>query len=174
MTSGALKRIYGIMLSELEKKVVAAVQDDIPVSRRPYQALAHRVGTDEQTLLSVLAGLRERGLIRRFGATLRHQKSGFNANAMVAWRVEETRVDAVGAQMAENPAVSHCYRRISHEKWPYNLYTMIHAADPETCRNLARELSEKTGVADYALLFSSRELKKTSMVYFEDELDTEA
>lgn len=162
------------MLSDLEKKVVAAIQGDIPVSRRPYRDIAAKVGTDEQTVLSVLRDLYNRGLIRRFGATLRHQKSGFAANAMVAWRVEEDRTDAVGEKMAENPAVSHCYRRVATKQWPYNLYTMIHAKDKQTCRTLARRLSEQTGVTDYTLLFSSRELKKTSMVYFEDELDTEA
>ncbi|MFW5874767.1 MAG: Lrp/AsnC family transcriptional regulator, partial [bacterium] len=132
-----------------------------------------RIGTDEQTVLEILKDLYNRGLIRRFGATLRHQKSGFSANAMVAWKVEEARVDEVGEQMAENPTVSHCYRRVVTEKWPYNLYTMIHARDRDTCYALASELSGKTGVKDYTLLFSSRELKKTSMVYFEDELDTE-
>ena len=161
------------MLNDLEKKIVAAIQGDIPISERPYQEIAERIGVDEQTVLSVLADLRDRGLIRRFGATLRHQKSGFTANAMVAWRVEEGRVDEVGEIMARSPAVSHCYHRIAHEKWPYNLYTMIHARDKETCRALARELSEKTGISEYTMLFSTRELKKTSMVYFEDELDTE-
>lgn len=161
------------MLTELEKKVVAAIQGDIPVSRRPYKDIAERIGTDEQTVLEILKDLYNRGLIRRFGATLRHQKSGFSANAMVAWKVEDARVDEVGEQMAENPSVSHCYRRVVTEKWPYNLYTMIHARDRDTCYALASELSEKTGVKDYTLLFSSRELKKTSMVYFEDELDTE-
>ena len=161
------------MLNDLEKKVVAAIQGDMPISERPYRDIADRIGSDEQTVLAVLRDLNQRGLIRRFGATLRHQKSGFTANAMVAWRVDESRVDEVGEKMAQNPAVSHCYRRNCHEKWPYNLYTMIHANDKETCRHLARQLSEKTGVADYKLLFSTRELKKTSMVYFEDELDTE-
>ncbi|MBS0013116.1 MAG: Lrp/AsnC family transcriptional regulator [Desulfobacterales bacterium] len=161
------------MLNDLEKKVVAAIQGDIPVSARPYRDIAERIGSDEDTVLSVLNNLHQRGLIRRFGATLRHQKSGFTANAMVAWCVEESRVDAVGEKMAQNPAVSHCYRRNAHEKWPYNLYTMIHANDRKTCYDLARQLSEKTGVTDYTLLFSDRELKKTSMVYFEDELDTE-
>lgn len=161
------------MLNDLEKKVVAAIQGDIPVSARPYKEIAERIGSDEETVLCVLADLRRRGLIRRFGATLRHQNSGFTANAMVAWRVEESRVDSVGEKMAQNQEVSHCYRRNAHEKWPYNLYTMIHASDRKTCHDLARQLSGQTGVTDYTLLFSDRELKKTSMVYFEDELDTE-
>lgn len=162
------------MLTDLEKKVVAAIQGDIPIKPRPYRDIAERVGADEETVITVLRDLYNRGLIRRFGATLRHQKSGFSANAMVAWQVEEDRIDEVGEKMAENPSVSHCYSRVTSEKWPYNLYTMIHAQDRDTCRTMAHELSEKTGVADYVLLFSTRELKKTSMVYFEDELDTEA
>jgi len=43
---------------------------------------------------------------------------------------------------------------------------MIHARDEASCRDTARKMAEKSGVADYALLFSRRELKKTSMAYF--------
>jgi hypothetical protein len=50
---------------------------------------------------------------------------------------------------------------------------MIHATDRQECRKLAKQLSLQTGINEYTLLFSTRELKKTSMVYFEDELDTE-
>ncbi len=161
------------MLSDLEKKVIAVIQGDIPISERPYLEIAEKIGVDEQTVLSVLRDLSDRGMIRRYGATLRHQKSGFVANAMVAWQVDEARVDAVGRQMAELTAISHCYRRDPNENWPYNLYTMIHAHDRDTCRRIAAELAEKTGVETYTILFSEKELKKTSMVYFEDELETE-
>jgi len=75
------------MPNDLEKKVIAALQGDIPVSPRPYLEIAEMIGVDEDTVLSVLKDLYQRGVIRRFGATLRHQKSGFNANAMVAWQV---------------------------------------------------------------------------------------
>lgn len=161
------------MLTDLEKKIIASIQGDIPICGRPYREIAGKIGVDEDTVLAVLKDLNDRGMIRRFGATLRHQNSGFSANAMVAWQVPEERVDEVGQKMAENPAISHCYRRDPAERWPYNLYTMIHAGDPETCRAIARTISEQTGIADYAVLFSKKELKKTSMQYFEDELETE-
>jgi hypothetical protein len=45
---------------------------------------------------------------------------------------------------------------------------MIHAGDRETCQAIAEELSRQTGISDYILLFSQRELKKTSMRYFTD------
>jgi DNA-binding Lrp family transcriptional regulator len=157
------------MLTEIEKKVVAAVQDDMPVCQRPYAEIARRIGLEESELLATLERLCRQGVIRRFGATLRHQKSGYRANAMTAWRVAEERIEAVGRLMAASPHVSHCYRRDPAPDWPYNLYTMIHAADEAQCREIAAELGRLTAVQDYALLFSRRELKKTSMLYFADE-----
>jgi DNA-binding Lrp family transcriptional regulator len=157
------------MLSEQEKKVIAAIQGDIPVCERPYRQLAESIGLSEDALLTTLADLRRRNLIRRFGATLRHQKSGYSANAMGAWQVEEDRVEAVGRTMASCRQISHCYRRNPTPEWPYNLYTMIHAESEAACWEIAREMATQTGVAHYTLLFSRRELKKTSMTYFSTE-----
>lgn len=157
------------MLTKLEKRVIAAIQGDIPITRSPYRALAAKLNIPETTFIEIIQDLCKRGIIRRFGATLRHQHTGFSANAMTAWKVAETRIEAVGTKMAVHPAVSHCYRRNPARNWPYNLYTMIHATDADTCRRIAQELSAETGVKEYVQLFSQRELKKTSMTYFQDE-----
>jgi DNA-binding Lrp family transcriptional regulator len=156
------------MLTELEKRVIAAIQGDIAVTSRPYRHIADSLDISEEKLLEVLQSLCDRGVIRRFGATIRHQKSGFAANAMGAWKVDEDRIEAVGKIMAGFRQVSHCYRRNPTPQWPYNLYTMIHAQDEASCRETARKMSEKSGVDTFALLFSRRELKKTSMQYFSD------
>lgn len=158
------------MLTETEKKVIASIQGDIPVTERPYKVLAENAGMTEEAFLEALQGLSDRGIIRRFGATLRHQKSGFTANAMVAWNAPEDRILEIGKIMAAAEAVSHCYRRNPAPDWPFNLYTMVHAKSEEECRETARLLSEKSGVTDYRLLFSKKELKKTSMKYFTDIL----
>lgn len=160
------------MLNETEQKVIAAIQGDIPITQRPYRELAARAGLTEAAFLEVLEGLRARDIIRRFGATLRHQKSGYAANAMGAWKVPEERIEAVGQRMAACRQISHCYRRNPNDHWPYNLYTMIHAESPEACWEIAREMSRATGVEAFTLLFSLRELKKTSMTYF--SVDDEA
>ncbi len=159
------------MFNDLERKIIALVQGDMPVEKHPYRGIAEKVGTDEETVLSVLRDLNERGIIRRFGATLRHQKTGFTANAMVAWRVDEKRVEEVGKRMAAFDQVSHCYRRNPAKDWPYNLYTMVHAVDESSCREIAASISQKTGVESYEILFSRKELKKTSMQYFDDDPD---
>ncbi len=154
------------MLTDLEKKVIASIQQDMPVVARPYSHIARRIGLSEDALLETLRGLCECGIIRRFGATLRHQRTGYLANAMAAWKVAEDRIDDVGKAMASFRQVSHCYRRNPTPSWPYNLYTMIHADDEAACRETAREMARAAAVDDYALLFSREELKKTSMVYF--------
>jgi DNA-binding Lrp family transcriptional regulator len=156
------------MLSALEKKIVALIQGDIAVTERPYLGMAQQLSIPEERLLQILKDLCDRGVIRRFGATLRHQKSGYTVNVMVAWQVEDARIDTVGQNMAKFRQVSHCYRRDPTETWPYNLYTMIHARDAASCRKIVREIAERTAVSRYTLLFSKKELKKTSMAYFSE------
>ncbi len=160
-------------LTELQRKIVASVQQNIPVEPRPYRRIAAALNIAEEQLLTELQALCEKGVIRRFGATLRHQKSGYGANAMGAWQVDESRIQKVGKIMASFKEVSHCYRRNPTDLWPYNLYTMIHAADRESCRQTADTMAAAAGIERYTLLFSVRELKKTSMEYFstDDEDD---
>jgi len=154
------------MLTELEKKIIASLQEDTPVTSRPYKELADRLGIDESVYLDQLKRMCDSGIIRRFGATLRHQKSGFSSNAMVAWQVDEEKVNEAGEKMAAFIEVSHCYRRDPAPEWPYNLYTMVHSTHEGGCRDIAKRLSEAASVDRYKILFSRKELKKISMIYF--------
>jgi DNA-binding Lrp family transcriptional regulator len=154
------------MIDELDKKIIALIQGDLPLDIRPFQVMAERIGISEQTFIQRVRALKERGVMRRFGATLRHQEAGFNSNAMVAWLVPENRIDEVGRIMAGFREVTHCYQRSPRKDWKYNLYTMIHGEHREACQRIAEKMSHETGVLEYELLFSEREFKKTSMAYF--------
>ncbi len=152
--------------TEIEKKVISALQKDMPTVKRPYKILAENTGIDEDTFIKTVENLAKRKIIRRLGATLKHQESGFSANAMCAWIVDEKKADKVGKQMASFPEVTHCYMRGPQKDWKYNFYTMIHAKDRETCKKIAKKISTAASVEEYELLFSEEELKKTSMQYF--------
>ena len=82
------------MLTDLEKRVILALQRDLEVEPRPFKELADLLGLEEEVVLAAIRSLMEKGYIRRFGATLRHQKSGFEANALVAWKVPEAELRA--------------------------------------------------------------------------------
>jgi DNA-binding Lrp family transcriptional regulator len=161
------------MLTESEEKVIASIQSDIPVVERPFRELAGQAGLTEIEFLNILQDLCRRGVIRRLGATLRHQKTGFEANAMTAWKVPEDRIEEVGRKMASFREVSHCYRRNPAPGWPYNLYTMIHATDEQSCIKTAARISAAANVLEYEMLFSRKEMKKTSMAYFPNGTDRE-
>ena len=154
------------MLSELEKKIISLIQKDIPIVKRPYASMADTLGIDEKLFIETTKGLADRGIIRRYGATIKHQKAGFSANAMVAWKVEEAEAEKIGAVFADFESVSHCYYRPPKADWPYGLYTMIHAHSISDCETMAKDMADKSGLTDYILLFSTREFKKTSMEYF--------
>ncbi len=68
--------------------------------------------------------------------------------------------------MANFSCVSHCYRRSPKEDWPYNLYTMVHAHDEASCKGVAEKMAKEAVLDVYTVLFSQKELKKTSMKYF--------
>jgi DNA-binding Lrp family transcriptional regulator len=154
------------MITELERRIINLIQGDLPVASRPFAVLADQLGIPESALLGEIRKLKERGIIRRFGATLRHQEAGFSSNAMIVWRVPEERLEEVGKLIAGFKEVTHCYQREPQRDWPYNLYSMVHGNNRKDCHEIAHRLSQKVGISEYTLLFSKKEFKKTSMEYF--------
>ncbi len=153
-------------MNETEEQIVKALQEEFPLNERPFAEVAERVGISEEELLARLAEWKRDGVLRRFGAILRHHKAGFDANAMTAWVVPEGRVEEVGPIMASFKEVSHCYERPTFPGFPYNLYTMIHGRSREECAATAKKISEATGISEYRALYTIREFKKTSPIYF--------
>ncbi len=99
---------------------------------------------------------------------------GFSSNAMGVWNVPDEQVLAAGTVLAAPAEVSHCYERPRSQTWPYNLYTMIHGRDRDACERTAARLHDDLSragidVLPARLLLSTREFKKTSMRYFEEE-----
>ena len=154
------------MIDELDKKIIALIQGDLPLDPRPFALMADQIGIAEDQFVRRVNSLIDRGIIRRFGATLRHEEAGFRSNAMVAWVVPDEKVDETGRTLAEFREVTHCYQRRPRKDWRYNLYTMIHGDNRDECYEIARRMSKYTGIDEYVLLFSEREFKKTSMEYF--------
>ena len=154
------------MIDEQDKKIISLIQGDLPLHPRPFAQMAENSGMSEDEFIERIRSLKERGIIRRFGATLRHQEVGFSSNAMVAWIVPDDRIEEVGRKMARFQEVTHCYHRKPQKNWPYSLYTMIHGDDEKACHHIAEKMAQKTGINHYVLLFSKKEFKKTSMAYF--------
>jgi DNA-binding Lrp family transcriptional regulator len=153
-------------LTELDKKIIARLQGDLPLCPAPYAAVAAEVGITETELLQRIDTYLAVGILRRVGTILRHHLAGFTANAMCGWNVPLERVEEVGQLFASYPQASHVYQRPTYPDWPYNIFTMLHGRTDKELEQTAREMSQQSKVSDYALLHSTREFKKTSMNYF--------
>lgn len=156
------------MLNDLEKQIVRELQEGLPLVTKPYFEIAQRIGISEEELMANIEDMTKRGLIRRFGAALRHQDIGYTANAMVVWDVPENKAEAIGRKMAEFNEITHCYQRPRNPGWPYNIFTVVHAQNREDCEKMVAKIAQKIGMSNYKLLFSTKELKKSSMKYFVD------
>lgn len=150
---------------KISKEILKFIQGDIPLTSNPFADLAASLNIPSDEVVNRIKILQEKGIIRRFGAILRHQKVGYNTNAMVAWQVEEDDADRVGLLMAKSPNISHCYLREVPPEFGYNLFTMIHAQSAQHLDEIIKQAAETTNVKDYIILKSVKELKKVSMKY---------
>ena len=153
-------------LTERERQVVRRLQASIPVSADPFGNLARELGYDPAELLVLLQRWEQTGVIRRIGLVLRHRQLGFSANSMCVWAVAPDRIETAGASLARSKHVTHCYERPSFASFPFNLYAMIHAKSREEAVGIFQQLGTDAGLSEGRMLWSVREFKKSSPVFF--------
>jgi len=165
--SDTLEKGKGILALTAEEKVILqALQDDIPLTSRPFAALGKRLNLSDDAVIRMIRQLADRGILRKFGAILRHRQAGFTQNAMVVWAVPEHRVEIAGKILASFPEVSHCYERKPSFEGKYNIFTMVHLKTTDLFTQV-RKMAEAANLEDYQILSSETEYKKSSMAYFQ-------
>jgi DNA-binding Lrp family transcriptional regulator len=148
-------------MDEVDYKILFETNKGLLLTAEPFNEIAAQLGITPQEVIARLVKLRDSGVIRRFGASIKPNDLGFSANALVAWKVPENRVQDVGSCLSKYQEVTHCYeRKTIAGKWEYNLYTVMHARKREAIEQLVNSLSEATAVNDYLILYSTRDLKK--------------
>ncbi|MBN2288830.1 MAG: AsnC family transcriptional regulator [Candidatus Glassbacteria bacterium] len=95
----------------LDNRILAAVQSDFPVCRRPFRELARKLEVGEDLLLARVRSLREQGVIRRFGAVFDSRRLGY-VSTLVALEVpNEEDLPGVAAAVNRYPEATHNYQR---------------------------------------------------------------
>jgi DNA-binding Lrp family transcriptional regulator len=154
---------------DFDVTVIRALQGDMAVTSEPYAPAAAAVGVSQERFLDHLAGMQERGLLRRVAAILYHRRAGFSANGMGVWEVPPEQILDVGCRMAAFRGISHCYQRPTYEDWPYSVFTMAHGRSKQECDAVLDAIEAKTGISERATLYSSTEFKKIRLLYFTEE-----
>ena len=157
------------ILSDSDRARIRIACDDIPHTLTPFKDW--NVSVEE--LREDLAQKR----MRRFGAILRHQDAGFAHNAMICFKIDSGNVilsnakdpdpsNSAGTILAQKTYISHCYERPAFEGFPYTLYAMMHAQSADELDAFIKDAATSIGNPEYVVLYSVRELKKTSFRFF--------
>ena len=152
-------------LTVKQKIVARTIQKDIAVIRFPFNETDNFCGLTNEDVLYTIKQLLNKGLMRKFGAVLRHQKAGYGKNALVVWSVPVEQIKKTGKIFASFLFVSHCYERNPAFRKKYNIFTMLHSKD-KNILSLIKDMVTATGINDYLILESIQEYKKISPEYF--------
>jgi DNA-binding Lrp family transcriptional regulator len=148
-----------------DKKILQCLSLPLSAVANTFKPMAKSLRSTEEEAVRLVSAYISAGYIRRFGAVLAHGKVGCTVNKLVAWCVPEKNAAVVSAVMCAVPQISHCYQRRSYRKWPYNIYTMVHASSEEQAGAIIDLLlgSIGTKIDSYRVLNTVRELKKSKM-----------
>ncbi|MEA2224257.1 MAG: siroheme decarboxylase [Solirubrobacteraceae bacterium] len=161
--------LEGVPYDEFDIAVIRATQGDMPVVAEPYAPAAAQLGITEAALLEHMAGMKERGILRRVAAILFHRRAGFSANGMGVWKVPDEQIAEFGPRMASFRGISHCYQRPTYEDWPYSIFTMAHGRSKEECDAILDAIAGEFDISERATLYSSTEFKKIRLLYFTND-----
>jgi DNA-binding Lrp family transcriptional regulator len=154
-----------VELSITDRKIINEIQQDLPLKSGAFDSFAARLNIEADDFLKQCQSLLDRGVIRRYGAAINHRNTGYRANAMVCWIAREDKVETAGRKLASLEAVSHCYERKTNSQWQHNLFAMIHGYGRADCSQIVSEISDDTGMTTPMILYSTREFKKTRIIY---------
>ena len=154
------------LIDAIDRRLIAALQDGLPLVPRPYDAVGERVGLSGVEVRTRLARLVEHGVVRRIGAVPNHYALGLVANGMSVWDIDDEVIDEVGPRVGSLEFVSHCYRRPRRlPAWPYNLFAMVHGTERAEVEEKVARIARLIGAASrgHEILYSTRILKKTGL-----------
>ena len=129
------------MLSEMDRRIVNALQGGFPLVERPFREVAARLALDEDALIAALTRLREDGVLTRFGPMYDAAALG-GAFTLCAMAVPEERFDEVAAIVNAFPEVAHNYRR-EHR---LNMWFVLGTEQPERIEVVAGRIEAATGL----------------------------
>ncbi|PSP52294.1 Lrp/AsnC family transcriptional regulator [Halobacteriales archaeon QH_3_68_24] len=154
-------------LSDLERRLLLAVQDGFPLSATPYRDLAAELDAPVADVLGAIERLLAAGCIKRVGCVVNHLATGFDANCMVVWDVPDGDLDERGVRAGRLPYVTLCYHRPRRpeQDWEYNLFTMVHGREQAAVDAKIDELAAEHLPFAHERLYSTATLKQTGARY---------
>ena len=150
------------MIDKIDRAIIVHLSKDIALTKNIYKDIANILDICEDEIIDRLKKLNEKGYLKRISPIMVHQKSGYNTNAMVVWKIEKDKIEDFIEVIKEINSISHVYEREVCLDWNYNLYTMIHGQKKDEVENIINYLSNKMQNQSFRVLYTVKEFKKIS------------
>lgn len=128
------------MLDKTDQALLTILQNDFPLSARPFQDLAVQLAIPEGEVLERIQQMKVDGLIRRIGGVLDSGSLGYSSTLCAA-AVPVDRVDEVAAIVSQNPGVTHNYLR----EHTYNIWFTLTCQSQQERQSQIAELEASIG-----------------------------
>jgi DNA-binding Lrp family transcriptional regulator len=133
-----------VTLDEADKALLQTLQDDFPLTTRPWDALADRLGTTAEDVMGRVRRFKEEGVIRRIGPVLETDRVGLTARTLVLMKVPLERMEEVAGTVSGFDEVTHNYER-DHE---YNLWFTLITPSQERLEEALAAIIDAAGVPE--------------------------
>ncbi len=133
----------------MENELLFEMQNAFPMTERPFKAVAEKLNSTEEEVLSLVQKLKDEKIIRQTSAIFDTKRLGYKSS-LVAFKVSEDKIDQAAEIINAHPGVSHNYLR-NHD---YNIWFTM-AVAPDSKLGLERTieiLKERTGAEDAIIL----------------------
>ncbi len=127
-------------LSPLDRRLLDALQEELPLVPRPFAVLGERLGISEEEVLERLKALKEAGILRHLGASLDSRRLGY-VTTLCAVVAPPERAEAVAREIARRPEVTHCYLR----RHRLNIWFTLVARDSAEVEEILKDIARQTG-----------------------------
>ncbi len=131
-----------VTLDEADKALLQTLQDDFPLTTRPWDALARRLDTTAEDVMKRVGRLMDEGVIRRIGPVLETDRVGLTARTLVLMKVPPGKMEEVAGIVSGFDEVTHNYER-DHE---YNLWFTLITPSQERLKRALASIIDATGV----------------------------
>ncbi|HNR56922.1 MAG TPA: AsnC family transcriptional regulator [Methanothrix sp.] len=134
-------------LDELDRRLLEIVQEEFPLTARPFLALGEALGMSEEEAMVRVKRLRDQGIIRRIGPILDMRRLGCSG-VLVALPVSDERIEEVAEVVNGYQEISHNYLRPNETE--FNMWFTISASEGRI-EEILSEMKEKTGLDQLVL-----------------------
>ncbi|NOX97020.1 MAG: Lrp/AsnC family transcriptional regulator [Nitrospirae bacterium] len=130
-------------MDELDKEILKEIQDNFPLSSRPFKVLGEKFGRSEEEVEERIKKLKREKIISRLGASFASKKVGYEST-LVAMKVPPPALEKIANFISCYPEVTHNYERGDD----YNLWFTLIAPSKEEIKRILEEIKAKPEIED--------------------------